>query len=462
VRLAIEGIDAAGVLDPLDFLFDVRQNCPTLAGTNVVVIGGGNTAMDAARTAYRMVGPGGKVTIVYRRTIREMPADHGEIKAVREEGIRIIELANPVFVRSADGRVTGLVCSRNIMSEKGNDGRPQPVAIPGSEFEIACDTIIPAIGQQLAVDFLEPHQLATLPGSYKTSTPKLYIGGDALRGASTAINAIADGRKAAAEIIRDLTVPPNVLNGFEDRPAHPNRIQSPADLHALLRRKATRAYGVHPGETPGDQRQNFNMVISSLTAEQAGNEASRCLQCDEICNVCVSVCPNLANFGYRIEPVVYTLEKAVLKEDGIIVFEKDKIFRVDQTYQVMNIRDLCNECGNCSTFCPTSGRPFADKPGICLTVNTLNSEGTGFYLSRLADKLVLVYKEQDTIRTLSLENGRYVYETNQVKATIRENDFALLHVSFLTPCVREFHFEFAAEMSVVMRGARQMALNNEQ
>lgn len=459
VKLQIEGIESAGVIDPLDFLFDVRKKRPTLLGKQVVIMGGGNTAMDAARTAFRLVGSEGRVTIVYRRTIKEMPADHGEIEAVRNEGINIIELANPVRVQSVDGRVTGVVCSRNVLVMKEKDGRPAPVAIPGSEFEIRCDTIIPAIGQELAVDFLDRDQLRTTPGSYKTRIPKLYLGGDALRGASTAINAIGDGRKAAVEILAEFSVMGLEISSIIDPPRGSDSPKiNESGMQVLMHRKAVREYGFYPKETALDQRQNFNLVISSLSHEQARKEASRCLQCDVVCNVCVSVCPNLANFGYRIEPVRYSLEKAVLKEDGSIAFEPDKIFRIDQQFQILNIRDLCNECGNCTTFCPSSGRPFADKPGIHLSIKSLNKEENGFFLSRLPEKSVLICKEKENVRTLSLMDGHYVYETDQVKATINNDNFALLDVKFLTPCIKEVHFEFAAEMSIIMRGAMQINL----
>lgn len=454
IRLNIEGIDSSGVIDPLEFLFDVRQNKTTRLGQHVIIIGGGNTAMDSARTAFRMVGKEGSVTIVYRRTVKEMPADHGEIKAVQEEGIRIIELANPVRVQSVGGRVTGLLCSRNILTLNGNDDRPSPRAIPGSEFEISCDTIIPAIGQQMAVDFLEHDQLRPVQGSYKTGVPKLYIGGDAMRGASTAINAIADGRKAAEEIIAQTAhlLPSPARGGVEC---------GVEDIPQLMHRKAIREYGIHPAETALDRRRNFDLVMSSFTAEQAKTEAARCLRCDVICNVCVSVCPNLANFGYRVEPVRYSLEKAVLNEDGSIVIEKDKVFKVDQPFQILNIRDLCNECGNCTTFCPTSGRPFADKPGIFLSVKSLNEVGTGFLFSQLPGKQALIYRDKESVKTLSLMDDKYVYETDQVTAVINAKDFALLDVKFLTPCVKEFHFEFAAEMSIILNGAMQITVNIE-
>ena len=390
-----------------------------------------------------------------------MPADHGEIEAVKQEGINIIELANPIRILSVDGQVTTLLCTRNVLAMKGEDGRALPVALSGSEFDIPCDTIIPAIGQQLAIDFLEPDQLITIPGSYKTAIPGLYIGGDALRGASTAINAIGDGRKAAEEIINDrkfsftsTPVPFSLRRRGEgdevdNMPRH-------HDIATLLHRKAIREYGCTPKETLLDQRRNFDMVISSLSTEEVKKEASRCLLCDEICNICVSVCPNLANFSYRIEPVHYFLQKAVLKENGAIGFENDVAFGVDQPFQILNIRDLCNECGNCTTFCPSSGRPFADKPGLCLSVSSLDDEGKGFFLSQLKGKMVLVYKEKEHVKTLSLVNGNYFYETDQAQAVIQPDNFNLMDVKFLIPCVKEYHFSFAAEMSIILKGAIQL------
>jgi putative selenate reductase len=449
IKFELDGILSDGVLDPLDFLYKVKENKPVLKGKNIVIIGGGNTAMDAARTAYRLVGADGTVTIVYRRTIKEMPADKGEIQAVIEEGIQLLELSHPERIISNNGQVESLVCSRNILAMKGKDGRPVPVKVPDSEFKIPCDTIIPAIGQRLGIDFIKPEDLKTIPGSYKTRKNRVYIGGDALRGAATAINAIADGRLAAAEILNDLAV---------ELPGIQRNSGKNVNIRELLKKKATREYGISPTETPVDDRRNFNLVMAGYSKEKAEKEASRCLQCDEICNVCVSVCPNLANFSYNIEPVSYSLKKAVLQADGSISLEDDKLFAIEQSYQILNIRDLCNECANCETFCPSSGKPYSDKPGLCLSIETLNLEGEGYFLSRLRDRDVLIYKHHDSIRTLTLSNNLYTYETDQVKALIDPKDFNLLNVDFLAPCVKECQFTFAAEMSIILKGAQLLAL----
>lgn len=449
VNLDIEGTDCEGVVDPLQLLFQTKSGNFTFGGKHVVIIGGGNTAMDAARTALRLTGNGGSVTVVYRRTIREMPADKGEIKALIAEGARIKEMAKPLKIIRNGMKVSGLECIRTVPGKKDQKGRAVPAAIPGSEFIIPCDTIIPAIGQKTVFDFLPGTKINPLPESYRTNIPKLFIGGDAMRGASTAINAIGDGRKAALQILESFKTG-KAENSFSGQQVNDEQIRQ------LQVAKATRVFSGFDAETFEAPPRGFDLLHRSLTAGQAVKEASRCLRCDLICNVCVSVCPNLANFGYRITPVSYNLQKAVRNDKGEIIFEEDEPFIVDQPFQVMNIRDLCNECGNCVTFCPSSGRPFADKPGLCLNVTTLNEEGRGFFFSRLPGRDMLIYKEQEHIRTLYQDENYYHYETDQVKAVIRKNDFGLSMVSFLTPCVKEFRFGFAAEMSIVLQGALQL------
>lgn len=447
-KMNLEGISSKGVLDPLTFLFEVKENHSSFTGRNVIIIGGGNTAMDAARTAFRLVGEDGTVTIVYRRTVKEMPADKGEIEAVIAEGIQIIELTSPERINSSDGKVDSLECSLTVLAMKGNDGRPVPVKVPGSEFSIPCDTIIPAIGQKLAIDFMDGQLLETVPGSYKTRLDGVYIGGDALRGAATAINAIADGRLAAAEMITE------ILNESPSVKRNKKQLVIPE----LLKKKAIRDFGISPLETDISDRRNFNLVMSPFTYSEAVKEASRCLYCDEICNVCVSVCPNLANYSYSVEPVSYQLKKAVLLADGTIGFAEDKEFTISQSYQVLNIRDLCNECENCVTFCPSSGKPYKDKPALCLSIESLNQEGEGYFLSRLPGRDVLIYKHHESIRTLTLADNTYIYETDQVKAKISPADLSLVDVQFLAPCVKECQFTFAAEMSILMKGALSLTI----
>jgi putative selenate reductase len=445
--LEIEGAEAAGVFDPLKFLFRVRQGLETGIGKRVVIIGGGNTAMDAARTAYRLAGKDGTVTIVYRRTVNEMPADQGEIKAVIEEGIEIIELTSPEKILQNDGRVTGLLCSR--MELKGFDkaGRPAPVKVEGSAFEIPCDTIIPAIGQLTDIGFASREELATETGPYKTRLGNVYIGGDAVRGASTAINAIGDGRKAAEQIIRDAGIDFSIEKPDQNMDFLGNE---------LVIRRSKRIYAKQPAELTPEQRRTFSLVIRTQDRDTMVNEAERCLSCDEMCSICTTVCPNLANRSYSITPRTFILQKALRSENGEIVYADDGSLEIKQRYQIINIANFCNECGNCNTFCPTAGAPYKDKPRFYLTVSSFNQAEEGYFLAVLKDKKNLIYKLNGNITTLTEFPDEYIFENDYITATFDKTKFILTSVKFNTPCVKEAHFRQAAEMSILLKAAENL------
>ncbi len=445
--LNIEGINSSGVIDPLEFLFKVKQGNFSGVGKNVIIIGGGNTAMDAARTAFRLVGKEGKVTIVYRRTVNEMPADQGEIKAVIDEGINIVEMVAPEKVISIDGKVTALLCSKMEFTGKDTRGRLQPRKIENSEFEIPCDTIIPAIGQTLNIDFATTDLLKADTKSYKTKLGNVYIGGDALRGASTAINAIGDGRKAAEQIIRQAGI--DFINLYQKNIKNLNKKD-------LIIKRSLRKHAPLLNETPLTDRKNFALVNETLDKNTIVEESDRCLYCDEICNICTTVCPNLANYSYDIKPISYNLEKAVLSEDSHFEITTDTIFEVRQPYQILNIANFCNECGNCDTFCPTSSAPYKDKPKIHLTLKSFKENERGYYLSKLKDRNVLIFKETGGLKTLTEINDELIYETDFVFVRLNTGDLRIKEVKSKTNCVKEIHLTEAATMSVILKGAKNL------
>ncbi len=445
--LTIEGADAAGVLEPLEFLFRARKGEETGIGKRVVIIGGGNTAMDAARTAYRLAGEDGRVTVVYRRTVNEMPADQGEIKAVIEEGMEIIELTAPEKVLMDDGRVTGLLCSRMELKGVDKTGRPAPVKVEGSAFEIPCDTIIPAIGQLTDIGFASREELAAGHGSYKTRLGNVYIGGDALRGASTAINAIGDGRKAAEQVMCDAGIDFSIENPDQNR-----------DFSAkeLVIRRSKRIRATQPAEMTSEKRRTFALVSRTQERDTMVNEAERCLSCDVMCSICTTVCPNLANRCYSITPHRFLLQKASRSENGEIAYSDDGFLEIKQKYQIINIASFCNECGNCNTFCPTAGAPYRDKPRFYLTTSSFKQAEEGYYLAVLKNKKNLIYKLNGNITTLSEFPDEYIFENDYITATFTKPQFILSSVKFNTPCVREAHFRQAAEMSVLLKAAENL------
>jgi len=200
-----------GILDCVDFLRRVNLGDLSKPGKQVIVIGGGNSAIDSARTALRLGTD--EVYILYRRSRKEMPANFWEIDAAEEEGIKIHYLAAPVKITGSNGKVTGMVCTKMKLGKLDASGRRRPIPVEGSEFEIEADCIIPAISQQPDISFLhEGHGLEisrwnsfVINREKATNKPGIFAGGDCDTGPATVIEAIAAGHIAARSIDKYLS-----------------------------------------------------------------------------------------------------------------------------------------------------------------------------------------------------------------------------------------------------------------
>jgi putative selenate reductase len=449
-QLMIEGIEAEGVMQPLAFLAAAKSGNIHHFGSQVAVIGGGNTAMDIARTAYRLVGKSGKVSVVYRRSINEMPAVYQEIMDAMTEGVEFVEWTAPVKVNKQGGKVSSLTCIKMKAGEKDDSGRARPVPIEGSEFDLAVDTVIPAIGQKLAFHFVDEKMLQTKKNSFETRIKNVFIGGDAKHGAATLITGVGDGRKIAQEIIDRMGI------DFDTRHFDTSEItRKPGNLSALMQKKSQRVFGEHPKEIPLNDRQNFNIVTETFSEQQAKNEASRCLLCDEVCNICTTVCPNLANYSYNIEPVSYHLQKIKIT-DGKTLLEEDGIFEVKQKIQILNIDNFCNECGNCGTFCPTQSAPYKEKPQIFLTKSSFAEAEEGYYLEKQETGLRLLGKKSGENYSLYADNEAFIFENRWGKVYLNKADFSITDMDILTNIPTEISLREAARMSVILEGVRHL------
>jgi putative selenate reductase len=444
--LNVPGADAKGVYDQLEFLGGLRQGKFLETGKNIVVIGGGNSAMDVCRTANRLAGETGidnkkgKVTILYRRSIKEMPADLEEIDAVIEEGIEIREMVAPISVMSENGRVTGIKCHRMKLGEPDPSGRPRPVIIEGSDFLIDADTIISAIGQKVVVPFLTDREFTTDPKTFQTGLEKVYAGGDAIRGASTLIKAIADGRKAVDSIMTDAELSGKIFFDYKSRER---------DIEELDKNMAQRIYGPDILETNLTQRSGFDLVSRTMTREMAIEEASRCLSCDTICNICTTVCPNRANISYKATPFKAQTYKAVYKNNNAIV-EQIGVFTVSQTHQVINIGDFCNECGNCTTFCPSSGSPYIEKPKFYLSRPSFEADFESDFKKGLSAYFMeehSIFKRTDAKKVSLTENkDTYTYDSERIMARLDKKSFKVIKVEFKTQQDQELDLTDAVEL----------------
>ena len=207
MKLKIENEDAEGVLHGIDYLGLLNRRQPVKTGKKVVVVGGGDVAIDSAREALRQGAS--EVKILYRRSNSEMPAAKHEIQAAEEEGIKIELLVAPIAVLTEGGKVSGLRCLKMELGEPDASGRRRPNPVAGSEFEVECDMVIPAIGQRVNSSFLEGTEgveltrwgtVAADPVTYQTTFPGIFAGGDMFTGPSIAVEAVAAGRQAAISI----------------------------------------------------------------------------------------------------------------------------------------------------------------------------------------------------------------------------------------------------------------------
>ena len=285
-RLDVEG-NVAGVIA---WMKEMKTKVkPSLSG-HVVVVGAGNTAMDAARVAKRA---GADAAILYRRTKREMPADEHELRLAIDEGVTFLELAAPV--RQADGR---LVCEKMRLGAPDATGRraPEPT---GETFDIPCDLVISAVGEKVDDALMAANgvEMGKKGVPFETNVAGVYCAGDAHRGPATIVEGIADAAAFA-----------EVVTGEKHTYDIPEEAY-PAKADAVAKK------GV-------------------LAAADGGCEGERCLQCKVVCENCVDSCPNRANVVIRL---------------------------ADGSHQILHIDKMCNECGNCTQFCPYASEPCRDK-----------------------------------------------------------------------------------------------------
>jgi len=291
-KLNIPGEDMQGVIHGVDYLKRVNLGEKVFLGDKVAVVGGGNVAMDAVRTAIRT---GSKdVFILYRRSRAEMPASPEEIEEALEEGIKMEFLVAPKRVVGENGKVTGIECTRMELGEPDASGRRRPIEIKGSEFVVPCDALIPAIGQEADLDFVPAESGISINKwknfdvdavTFATNVPGVFAGGDVVTGPQTVVKAVFAGKEAAVSIDRYLQGEDMAAGRAKD---WTKDLADKADVSAVP--KAPRAK--YPHMKPDERRTNFQEVGIGFGEEEAVREAQRCLACGicSECYQCVDAC----------------------------------------------------------------------------------------------------------------------------------------------------------------------------
>lgn len=291
-RLDIEGAHARGVLGALEFLRETGLGRPVKVGRNVLVIGGGNTASDAARSAIRLGG--GEATIVSLEAEDELLIVPEDLEQAREEGVRLRPRNSLVrVIADGEGNVTGAVLCRARLA-KDSSGNVRPEIDEGTEFEVPCDTILIAIGQVQVLDWLPDSFTerglvrADEYGRVPDDSEAVFVGGDVMRGPSMVVDALGDGKRAARDIDRVLS----------SRPLEPD-----APVEVMPYERLNTAYFRHAPRTPipltpAETRSKGQKVEVTLaySREEAVAEADRCMSCGVCngCDNCYIVCPDIS------------------------------------------------------------------------------------------------------------------------------------------------------------------------
>ncbi|MGO3751956.1 MAG: putative selenate reductase subunit YgfK [Peptoniphilaceae bacterium] len=367
----IEGQDK--ITDALEFLLNVRMGGGHDLGKKVAVIGAGDVAMDCTRLAARQAGVE-KSVLVYRRTESYMPGTQEEVNDVKEEGHEILQLVAPI---KYDGKI--LTCEKMKLGDFDSSGR-RSVSGTGEIFDLEFDTVIGATGarvdiepfQENKINIDERGNLKLLP-SLESNIENVYFVGDCRKGPSTIVKAMGDAKTVALDILSK----ENLDNDFE-------RFVVAENVEKIYEKRGI------------------------LVEEKKGHkEGSRCLKCDQICEICTEVCPNRANVEIKIEGY-------------------------ENFHQIVHLDGMCNECGNCGVFCPHSGNPYKDKITVFWTeLDFKDSTNVGFlktgedtFKVRMENGNIVEHKLGDGkvsdnlenfIKTIMTNYSYYVEPTGKVK-----------------------------------------------
>ena len=405
--------DRSRVQRSLEFLGNFRKDPSKVRlGKHVVIVGGGNTSMDSARAATRVSGVE-KVSVLYRRTEKEMPADHEEYANAQDENVEFVFLANP---ESFEGNK--LTVRKMKLGEKDASGRRRPVATDET-YTMDCDVMITAIGEYADKEKLTwfgvPVNEKGWPIADKetkeTEVEDVYAIGDVQSGPSTVVQCIASARSAVEAAIDKILGPDEDDEescgcGHDHGPDEACEDDDDEDfedfdeeLSDLDNEELTAAENEYFAEIA--EKKSRILVSKDVDDKKfAENEAKRCMECSYICNKCVDVCPNRANVALDV------------RNTGVF----------NDPYQILHLDAYCNECGNCETFCPYDGGPYRKKFTLfSRNDDFLNSENSGFFveddeiLVRLDGKIFHCALDGDGILTGDEEGI-----TDEVAAMIEE------------------------------------------
>jgi putative selenate reductase len=436
--------DIEGIMDGIDFIHKAKSTQNYKPGRHYAVLGSNYLAADAARTARRICGSDGTVTLITPEIFEKMSVDHITLKAIEDEDIEIFD---STWVKNivADKKIaTGLELAETEPAMKNNKIVPGFILKETGAQIFKFDVIITCPKRKAGNGFFNMKYLNRTSNSTATKIEKIFAGGAFSNPKSTLASAIADGKKAAFEIARTagIAIPKDIL--IQKRSIDFDEIK----IKRFHREKPVKPITVAPAE-----RNNFEPVVATLKPIRALKEAARCLQCDAICNVCVNVCPNKAIVPFEVKPTEVNIPTVIDNQDKPYVSFESKL-PILQKHQVIVLADWCNACGICNAFCPSVGSPNLNKLRVYFNKDAFNNESLGLLISKTDEYKMLTLKRNGNIFSLTEFWDAVIFENNDCNVSMNKKTLKIEQIDTFSTSDKKLELPELAELKILFNALK--------
>jgi len=430
-----------GLIDVATFLTKAKEDKDYKPGGAVAVIGNDWMAADAARAAIRLVGQEGYVALIIPGSRRDINVDPSIQEAIIDEEIEIFDYCRVKNYNILDGKIDSLelINTREAKADKAKKLKYED--IEGSEQTYKFDVIIHGGERVASTGFVDIRKLKIDGDSHQTKLDGVFVGGAVTDPNISIMAAIADAKSTALEIAEQA--------GIEIQAKHFIQTKS-ADLDQIKIKRCQVEKANFPESLAPEARTDFSPVVSTFKPLKALKEAGRCLQCDALCNVCVTVCPNRAMLPFEVNLKDIKIPVVALGHDTFSVGYPNSL-PITQKHQVLNIADWCNNCGNCTTFCPSTGSPYQDKIRLHFSHETFNQDAEGLLLTRNGKYHDLTLKRGGNLAMLTENWDALIFENDHCMAVLDKGTFRIAQITVFDDSIETLEIPEITEMKMFLK-----------
>lgn len=438
--------ETEGIIDGVEFLKKNKTNRQLTPGLHYAVLGSNYIAADAARTAKRICGSEGSVTLITPEAFEKMTVDPSMLKAIEDEDIEIFDSAWVLEPVKNKSKIIGLKLAETEPAMKNNKVVPGFTLREESQQAFLFDIIISCPDRKSGNGFFNLKNIKKSTLTTATRVEDVYAGGAFTNTAGTLESAIGEGKLAALEIAAaaGISIPKNSFSISKNIP-----------LQEIQLKRFHREKPLKTDILPPAERMNFEPVFRTIKPVKAIREANRCLHCDVICNVCVNVCPNKAIFPFEINPADLNVPTVVESDDKPYV-SYESTLPIQQKHQVMVIADWCNNCGNCTSFCPKSGSPNLDKLRVHLNKKSFANELSGILLTKTEDHRMMTLKRNGNIFTLTEFWDAVIFENDDCNVIMEKKSLKIEQIDIFTNDDHKMVLPDLAEMKILFKAVKHL------